>query len=110
MISLHVYLTPRIGQEKALENGISKEWIAAMAKQEGFLKAVILKRFSDSSIKKVGGIIPDSLFEVISYWNSEEERLERAAKPIHDQVFNPLIELSEKVNFTLQNVKHTWGF
>ena len=110
MISLHVYFTPKIGQDKALENGISEEWITEMAMQEGFLKAVTLKRFSDSSIKKVGGIIPENLFEVISYWNSEEERLAWVAKPIHDQVFNPLIALSEKVNFTLQNVKHTWGF
>ena len=54
MISLHVYFTPKIGQDKALENGISEEWITAMAMQEGFLKAVTLKRFSDSSIKKVG--------------------------------------------------------
>ena len=110
MISLHVYLTPKNGLEKSLESGIAEQWIAAMAKQPGFLKAVILKPFPGSKIKKVGGALPKHVFEVVSYWNSEEERLDWVARPIHDQVFNPLIELSEKVIFTLQTVEHTWDF
>lgn len=110
MISLHVYLTPKSGQLKSLENGITEQWIAAMADQKGFLKAVLLKRFSDSSLKKVGGKMPKHVFEVISYWNSEEERLAWVSRPIHDQVFLPLIKLSEEVTFTLQQVKHTWEF
>ena len=110
MISLHVYFNPKSGHEKSLENGISEKWITAMAKQKGFLKAVLLKKFEDSSLIKAGGKIPENVFEVISYWNSEEERLSWVAKPIHDQVFNPLIEISEEVSFTLQNVKHVWKF
>lgn len=110
MISLHVYFNPKSGHEKALENRISEKWIHAMAKQKGFLKAVLLKKLEDSSIMKTGGKIPDNVFEVISYWNSEEERLAWVAKPIHDEVFNPLIEISEEVSFTLQNVKQVWKF
>ena len=70
----------------------------------------LLKKFDDSSLIKAGGKIPENVFEVISYWNSEEERLSWVAKPIHDQVFNPLIEISEEVTVTLQNVKHVWKF
>ena len=47
MISLNVYLTPKQGEEAALEAAIKDVWIAAMTKQPGFLRATLNTPFTD---------------------------------------------------------------
>ncbi len=108
MISLHVYMTTKPGNEAALEAAIRDRWIAAMAEQPGFLHAALLKPFSADALDALGAVKPSHAFEVVSFWESEELRLDWVARPIHDQVFMPLLELTEHVAFTLQSVVHRW--
>ncbi len=108
MITLHVYMTAKPGRESALETGIRDSWIAAMSEQPGFLHAALLKPFADAALDALGGMKPSHTFEVVSYWESEEKRLEWVARPIHDEVFEPLFEHVAEVKHTLAHVAHSW--
>ena len=108
MITLHVYLTAKPGKESDLEAGIRNSWIAAMAEQPGFLHAALLKPFSDEALDALSGLKPAHTFEVVSFWESEEKRLEWVARPIHDQVFMPLFDNVADVKHTLATVEHSW--
>ena len=109
MISLHVYMTAKPGKEAELEAMISESWMAAMSTQSGFLRAAVLKPFSDEALDRLGALKPSHTFEVVSFWESEGLRLEWVAIPIHDQVFIPMLELTESVASTLQTVEHGWS-
>ena len=37
------------------------------------------------------------------------KRQEWVARPIHDKVFNPLLDLTDKVGYTLQTIEHNWN-
>ena len=108
MISLHVYMTPKAGKDSDLELGIRDKWMAAMSEQPGFLRAALLKPFSDDELEKLQAAKPQSAFETVAFWRTEEERLAWVARPIHDQVFNPLLDLADDVSYTLQTVQHDW--
>lgn len=108
MISLHVYMTAKPGKEADLEAGIRDSWIAAMSEQPGFLHAALLKPFSDEELDALGVMKPSHTFEVVSFWESEKLRLEWVARPIHDEVFMPLMELTDNVAPTLATVEHSW--
>ena len=109
MISLHVYLTPKAGKERELEAAITDTWIAAMAQQPGFVSAALLTPLPEGDLKKLGATRPQHTFEVLAFWNSEQERLEWVARPIHDRVFLPVVALADSVSFTVQQVEHAWG-
>ena len=109
MISLHVYLDPKSGNETELESSIRHSWLAAMAKQPGFISAAVLTPFSDSSLEALGASKPKAAYEVVSFWESEELRLEWVARPIHDEVFIPLMDLADGVSFTLNDVAREWN-
>lgn len=95
------------GKEAALEEGIKSSWLKAMAEQPGFVSAALLQPFADEDMEKGGGVKPEHTLEVLSLWRSEEDRLAWVARPIHDQVFLPLLDLTESVSPTLQNVTHS---
>ncbi len=80
-----------------------------MAEQPGFISAAILTPFSDDALAKLEAAEPDKKLEVVSFWRSEEERLEWVARPIHDEVFLPLLDMAEDVSFTLQTVMADWN-
>ena len=105
MITLHVYLTPKSGQAAALQTAIEETWISTMSEQPGFVQAAMLTAFGagDGEDGDSGDI------EVISYWESEELRLEWVARPIHDQVFAPIGDLAESVSSTVKTVGHAWN-
>jgi len=73
-----------------------------MSEQPGFVQAAILTPFGN-------GEDDSNEIEVISYWESEELRLEWVARPIHDEVFAPIMELSEIVSSTVKTVGHAWN-
>ena len=100
MITLHVYLTPKSGQPEALQNAIRDTWISAMSEQPGFVQAAMLTPFEDDVSEDI---------EVVSYWESEQLRLEWAARPIHDEVFAPIMELAESISATVKTVSHAWN-
>jgi heme-degrading monooxygenase HmoA len=101
MITLHVYLTPKPGEFEALQAAINDPWISTMSEQPGFVQAAMLTPFRDDDSS--GDI------EVVSYWESEELRLEWVARPIHDEVFAGIMELSETVSPTVKTVSNTWN-
>ncbi len=80
-----------------------------MAEQPGFVSAAVLTPFSDDALAKLQAAKPDTNLEVVSFWRSEEERLEWVARPIHDEVFLPLLDMAENISFTLQTVTDGWN-
>ena len=109
MITLHVYMNPRPGKSAELEAGIRDSWLAAMAEQPGFVSAAVLKPFADEALYALQAAKPGHRFEIVAFWRSEQERLEWVARPIHDQVFLPLLELADDVSFTLKDVTSVWN-
>ncbi len=71
-----------------------------MSKQPGFVQAAMLIQFDDESSEDI---------EVISYWESEELRLEWVARPIHDEVFACIMDLAETISPTVKTVSNTWN-
>lgn len=108
MISLHVYLTPRPGKDSELETSIRDTWLAAMAEQPGFVSAAMLRPLPEVDLKKLGANRPLHVYEVVAFWRSEQERLAWVARPIHDRVFKPVVELSATVSFVVQTVAAGW--
>lgn len=100
MITLHVYLTPISGQAETLQAAIQDPWISTMSEQPGFVQAAMLTPFDDDDSGDI---------EVVSYWESEELRLEWVARPIHDEVFAPIMEHAETVSPTVKTVSQTWN-
>ena len=109
MISLHVYLNPKSGKAGELEASIRDSWLKAMATQPGFISAAVLTPFSDDALEALGASKPKTAYEVVSFWESEDLRLEWVARPIHDQVFMPLLDLADDVSFTLNDVADEWN-
>jgi heme-degrading monooxygenase HmoA len=107
MFTLHVYMTARPGKEAALGTGIRDSWISTMSEQPGFLHAALLMPFAGEALDAIGGFKPTHTFEIVSFWESEQKRLEWVARPIHNQVFEPLLELTVDVRHTLATVEHS---
>lgn len=108
MISLHVYLTPKPGRDRELEASIRDSWMAAMAEQPGFVSAALLRPLPEIELRKLGANRPLHVYEVVAFWRSEQERLAWVARPIHDRVFKPVVELSASMSFVVQSVAASW--
>ena len=108
MISLHVYLKPKSGMATTLESAIKNRWIDAMQVQDGFISAATVTPYSDEELKNLEAASPSHVYEVISFWQTEEQRLAWVARPIHDEVFEEVINSSEELSYTLQTVKQNW--
>ena len=109
MISLHVYLKPKSGMENNLESAIKNRWINEMQIQDGFISAATVKPYSDEELTKLEASSPSHVYEVISFWQSEEQRLDWVAKPIHDEVWEEVINAADDVSYTLQTVEQHWN-
>jgi hypothetical protein len=109
MISLNVYLTAKDGEEAALETAIKDVWIAAMVKQPGFLRATLNTSFSDDELAALEANKPAYAYEMVSTWNTEQERLDWAALDIHQEVWPQVIEHCADVSYTLFNCDTTWN-
>ena len=109
MISLNVYLTPKTGKTKELESAIRDRWIEAMAEQPGFLSAAVVKPFPDDELAALEATKPQSAYEVVSYWNSEAERVAWTQRPIHNEVWAHVVNATESITYTLQTVEQSWN-
>ncbi|MFP6644826.1 MAG: antibiotic biosynthesis monooxygenase [Candidatus Latescibacterota bacterium] len=109
MISLHVYINPKSGRQAELEANIRDRWLAAMSTQPGFISAAVLTPFADDALEALGASKPKTAYQVVSFWESEGLRLEWVARPIHDEVFMPLMDLAADVSYTLNDVAHQWN-
>ena len=102
-------MNAKAGRERELESQIKGRWLTAMAEQPGFVSAAILVPFSDNELANLEAAKPDTNLEIVSFWRSEEERLEWVARPIHDEVFLPILDMAEDLSFTLQTVTDDWN-
>ncbi|MBM3933161.1 MAG: hypothetical protein FJ319_02475 [SAR202 cluster bacterium] len=109
MITLHLQFVPKHGKEKELKAAIIDKWMDAMAKQPGFITAIMLTPYKEEELKKLNVPVPKHSFEVISVWKSEEERAAWAARPIHKEVFTQVLDVTETRIGSLQNVLHSWN-
>ena len=109
MISLNVYLTPKPGRIQELERAIKDVWLAAMETQPGFIRAALNRPFSDTDLAALEASRPSYDVEVVSYWTSEKERLEWAARDIHQEVWPQVVEETETVSYTLFDVEDEWN-
>ena len=109
VISLNVYLTPKSGQAAKLEHAIKDVWLTAMRQQPGFLGAALITPFSDEDLAKLEASRPAYSYEVVSYWNSEEERVTWVTRDIHQEVWPQVVEQAENVSYTLFNVDSSWN-
>ena len=108
MIVLNVYIEPIKGSEDDLKRAISG-WIEAMSQQPGYICAHLFKKFPDDVLESMDAKIPESEYELVAFWLTEEQRLNWVALPIHDEVFAPVLELSENVEWTVHNVDQEWS-
>ena len=109
MIYLSVYVTPKAGRTKELESLVRDGWMKAMVEQPGFISGAVLRPFPEDELAKLQAFKPESAYEVVSFWRTEEERVAWVARPIHDQVFNPVIEVAESLSYTLHTVDESWN-
>ena len=109
MISLHVYLIPKKGRESELDSAVRDGWLPAMSDQPGFLAAAVVRPYNPTELEALGGLMPTSTLEAVSFWRTESERREWAARPIHDEVFDKVLDAAQEVSHTLQTVDQSWG-
>ena len=109
MISLHVYLIPKKGRELELDSAVRDGWLPAMSEQPGFLAAAVVRPYEPTELEALGGLLPAYTLEAVSFWSSESERREWAARPIHDEVFEKVLDAAKDVSHTLQTVDQSWG-
>ncbi len=86
MITLNMRLTAKPGGEAELASAIRDRWMKAMAQQPGFIRGVMLKPYEGETAAKVGLPEQDFTFEVVSFWESEEQRAAWAGSAIHAEV------------------------
>ena len=86
MITLNMRLTANPGREAELSSAIRDRWMKAMSRQPGFIRGVLLKPYEGELAAKVGLTEQDFTFEVVSFWESEEQRAAWAASDIHAEV------------------------
>ena len=109
MISLSVYLTPKAGRAADLEREIAQSWMAAMARQPGFLWGAMQTPYPDEDLAAMNAARPSCTFEVVSYWSSEQERVEWVARDVHQEVWPRVMEQAQSVTYTLFTCGRTWG-
>ena len=86
MITLNMRLTAKPEREAELTSAIRDKWMEAMSRQPGFIRGVMLKPYEGELAAKVGLTEQDFTFEVVSFWESEEQRAAWAASDIHAEV------------------------
>ena len=86
MITLNMRLTAKPGHEDELLSAICDKWMKAMARQSGFIRGVMLKPYEGKAAARIGLPEQEFTFEVVSFWESEEQRAAWAASDIHAEV------------------------
>ena len=109
MISLNVYLTPKHGPEDALEKAIKEAWLTAMVKQPGFVSATLNTPFSAADLEALEASKPSYVYEMVSYWATEEERVAWVARDIHQEVWPQVTDQVSDVSYTLIDCNTTWS-
>ncbi len=107
MISLNVYLSAKPGSTAALEHAIDG-WIDAMALQPGFVRAAVVRPYAEDHLKSLEATKPVYEYEVVSYWNSEDDRVAWTKRPIIWEVWPKVEEEAGSLTYTLFDVTQNW--
>ena len=112
MITLNMRLTAKRGREDDLLRAVRDRWMEAMSRQPGFVRGVLLEPYSGTAAAKVGLSEKEFTFEVVSFWETEEDRAAWAASEIHAEVIagvNDAVEPDGGKDSALFTVKYRWG-
>ena len=112
MITLNIRLTAKPGREAELESAIRDKWMDTMSRQDGFIKAVLLKPYDADAAGKVGLSAQTFDWEVISFWETEEHRSTWQFSDIHAEVIafvNQDILPDGGKQVVLFTIEHSWG-
>jgi heme-degrading monooxygenase HmoA len=82
MVTLHIHLRVRSGQEARFEELYQKTYVPAISKQEGFRRTQLLRPYE-------GG----SEYEIDIYFDSEDLRERWANSPEHQEVWPQVEEM-----------------
>lgn len=113
MITLNMRLTAKPGNEAELESAIRDKWMDEMSRQDGFIKAVLLKPYDAVSAGQVGFAAQQFDWEVISFWETEEHRATWQFSDVHARVIlfvNEAILADGGKQAVLFTVEHAWQF
>ena len=113
MITLNMRLTPKPGYEAQLESAIRDKWMDAMSRQDGFIKAVMLKPYDAGAAGKVGSSNQAFDWEVFSFWETEEQRATWQFSDIHAEVItyvNDAVDPQTGKQVVLSTVEQDWDF
>lgn len=93
-IELHIYLTAKSGQEKALERLYREEFYPAVSRQEGFITSELMRK-------------PNSNDYVLRHtFKTEELRLKWVATPEHQKAWPKLTALCSNATWQGFGVVH----
>lgn len=112
MITLNMRLTAKRGREDDLLRAVRDRWMAAMSRQPGFVRGVLLKPYSGPAAANVGLPEKEFTFEVVSFWETEADRAAWAASEIHAEVIagvNDAVEPDAGKESALFTVEYDWG-
>lgn len=82
MVTLHIYLRVRLGQEARFEELYQKTYVPAISKQEGFRSTQLLRPYE-------GG----GEYEIDIYFDNEDLRERWASSPEHQEVWPQVEEM-----------------
>lgn len=108
MIALDVYFSAKSGDNAGLEQVIVDVWMEAMRQQPGFIHATLMTPLSQEALDAMGAVRPPFSHEVISFWESEELRMEWVGRDIHQEVWPQVEAQAEMIVFTVSNCDQNW--
>jgi len=109
MIALDVYFNAKDGNDTELERVIVDVWMEAMKQQPGFISASLMTPLPQEALDAMGAVKPPFSHEVLSFWESEEQRQAWVARDIHQEVWPQVEAVAEVIVYTVSNCDATWN-
>jgi len=109
MIALDVYFNAKDGNDTELERVIVDVWMEAMKQQPGFISASLMTPLPQEALDAMGAVKPPFSHEVLSFWESEEQRQAWVARDIHQEVWPQVEAVAEVIVYSVSNCDATWN-
>lgn len=109
MISLDVYFNARDGNDAELERVVVEVWMEAMKQQPGFISASLMTPLPQEELDAMGAVKPPFSHEVLSFWESEEQRQAWVARDIHQEVWPQVEAAAEVIVYTVSCCAASWN-
>ena len=109
MIALDVYMNAKDGNDAELERVVVDVWMEAMKQQPGFISASLMTPLPQEELDAMGAVKPPFSHEVLSFWESEEQRQAWVARDIHQEVWPQVEAAAEVIMYTVSNCDASWN-